>query len=126
MCRVGQPGMSSTAARSPRRLLTPWGAAGWLYGRYGLPHGDWSVPGVGDLSRLGPAVGAVFAARAFLTFNVGALIAQSVQSGVDDVVASVLQGGAVTMVVGPFGVLLAVGGLVAMARGTRRWTALRQ
>lgn len=46
--------------------------------------------------------------------------------GAGDAAVAVFQGGAVTMVVGPFGVLLAVGGLVATAGGAERVTAMRQ
>jgi hypothetical protein len=104
----------------------PWGAAGRLYGRYGLPEGDLAALGGGVLSRLAPVLEAMLTARTWLTLNAVALVVQTVVDGVDDVVMSVLVGGAVTMVVGPFGVLLAVGALVAVARGTGRLTALRQ
>lgn len=107
-------------------LLLPWGAARRIYGNYGLPHGDLAALGGHALSRLGPVLEAVLTARAWLTLNVVALVAQLVADGVDDVVVSVYQGGAVTMVVGPFGLLLGVGVLVAVARGAQRWAALRQ
>lgn len=107
-------------------LLLPWGAARRIYGPYGLPHGDLAALGGHALSRLGPVLEAVLTARAWLTLNVVALVVQLVVDGIDDVAVSVFQGGAVTMVVGPFGLLLGVGVLVAVARGAQRWAALRQ
>lgn len=104
----------------------PWSAAGRLYGRYGLPDGDLAVLGGSELSRLGPVLAAMLSARAWLTLNVVALVVQLVVDGADDLLMSIYQGGAVTMVVGPFGVLLGVGGLIAVARGTGRLAALRQ
>lgn len=125
MCCVDQAGSRSMPRTGGAWLLTPWGAAGRLYGRYGLPHGDLAALGGGG-SPLGPALEALLTARAWLTFNVVALFVQLAIDGPDNVAWSVLLGGAVTMVVGPFGVLLAVGVLVAVARGAGRWTALRQ
>lgn len=126
MCCVEQRGVSSTPRGSRLWLLAPWSAAGRLYGRYGLPAGDLAVLGGSELSRLGPVLEMMLTARAWLTLNVVALVVQLVVDGVDDVVVSIYQGGAVTMVVGPFGVLLAVGVLVAVAHGTQRRTAVRQ
>jgi hypothetical protein len=107
-----------------RGLLTPWGAAGRCYGRYGLPRGELAALGGSELSRLGPVLEVALNARAWLTLNVAAVLAQLVADGVDDVVVSILQGGLVTMVLGPFGVLLGFAILVAVA-ATRR-TATRQ
>ncbi|OLF12617.1 hypothetical protein [Actinophytocola xanthii] len=110
--------------------FTPWGAARRIYGRYGPPLGDLAAldelaaPVGSVLSRLGPVLEALLTVRVWLTLNVVALIAQLVQDGADAVVITVYQTGMVTMVVGPFGLLLAVAVLVAVAR--TRLTAARQ
>jgi hypothetical protein len=103
---------------------TPWGAAARVYGRYGLPEGDLAVLGGGVLSQLGPVLEVVLHARAWLTLNLVALVVQLVVDGADDVVGSIYTGGLVTMVVGPFGVVLTVAVLVAVARARR--VALRR
>jgi hypothetical protein len=76
------------------------------------------------LSRLGPVLEAALTVRVWLTLNVVALFAQLFQDGADAVVITVYQTGMITMVVGPFGLLLAVGVLVAIAR--TRLVAARQ
>jgi hypothetical protein len=110
--------------------LTPWGAARRIYGRYGSPLGDLAalehlgVPLGGVLARLGPVLEAALSVRVWLTLNAVAILGQLVQDGADAVVTTVYQTGVITMVVGPFGLLLAVAALVAIARP--RATAARQ
>jgi hypothetical protein len=117
-----------------RRLgwLTPWGAAGRLYGHYGLPDGD-----LGDLdavvsplgrvlSWLEPVLKVALTVRTWLTLNIIALVVQIGSDGLGEFLQTLYQGAAITMVVGPFGVLLAVSALaIAAGRGVRT-TAIRQ
>jgi len=124
MCRVAEENTHQRWRDRRWWPYTPWGAAARVYGRYGLPEGDLAVLGGSVLSRLGPLLEVVLHARAWLTLNVVALVVQLVVDGADDVVSSVYTGGLVTMVVGPFGVVLTVAGLVMVARARR--VALRR
>lgn len=112
--------------------MTPWVAAGRLYGHYGLPKAELGVldavaaPAGRVLAWLELALPALLAARTWLTLNVIALVVQLTSEGFGPFVATMYQGGAVTMVVGPFGLLLAVTALVLAAQRGRRGTAIRQ
>jgi hypothetical protein len=108
--------------------LTPWVTAGRLYGRYGLPKGDLGVldavatPAGRVLAWLESALPALLTARTWLTLNVIALMVQLTSEGFGPFVATMYQGAAVTMVVGPFGLLLAVGSSGCRCEGcARRW-----
>jgi hypothetical protein len=104
----------------------PWRAAARLYGPFGLPEADLAAPVGRVLSWLAPLLPAMLMARTWLTLNVVALIIQLASDGFGPFVTTLYQGGAITMVVGPFGVLLAVAGLTAAAAPGHRRTAIRQ
>ncbi len=112
--------------------LTPWATAGRLYGQYGLPKADLgaldavAAPAGRVLARLESALPALLTVRTWLTLNVIAVVAQLTSEGFGPFVATMYQGGAVTMVVGPVGLLVAVAALVLVAQRGRRGTAIRQ
>jgi hypothetical protein len=122
-----------TARQRPWRVLLPWVAARWLYGPYGaaLPRrwreGDFGAefePTVGGVPvpvKLDPVLRVLVPVRAWLGLGVLVLLVKiAANPDPGDRAVDVWYHGAITMVLGPYGVFLAIGVLWLLAgRGGR-------